>query len=80
MFTLSYALPEGAGSLQFTSQPGIRRADGAEVIQLAITALGKPKSPDESHILEWLDFGREAVVRGFAGFTSEDSQRKWGKK
>jgi uncharacterized protein (TIGR04255 family) len=80
MFSLSYALPQGAGSLQFVSQPGIRRSDGAEIIQLTITALGRPKGSDESDIMEWLDIGRSSVVRGFAGFTGEDAQMKWGKK
>jgi|SRR5712692_5070239 uncharacterized protein (TIGR04255 family) len=75
--TVSYGLPTG-GSLQFVSQPAIRQSDGAEIIQLAITALGKPAG--ESDVLSLLDSGREAVVRGFAGFMDDNAQKKWGKK
>jgi len=74
----SYALPDG-GSLQFVSQPAIRRSDGAEIIQLAITAVGKPAG-DEIDVLSMLDSGRKAVVLGFAGFLDEGPQLKWGKK
>ncbi len=79
--TASYALPSGDGNLQFVSQPGIRQSDGAEIIQLTITASGKPKGSQESDILDWLDRGRAAVVSGFAGFTDEAAQmRIWGRK
>jgi hypothetical protein len=66
--------------LQFASQPGVRKADGAEIIQLTITALGKPLSSQESDIFAWLDKGRSAVVTGFRQFTSEQVNRLWGLK
>jgi uncharacterized protein (TIGR04255 family) len=78
-FTASYGLPDG--SLQFVSQPAIRRSDGAEIIQLSITALGKPTGSEDEDILKLLDRGREAVVRGFAAFLDDATQKtKWGKK
>ncbi|HXY78636.1 MAG TPA: TIGR04255 family protein [Candidatus Acidoferrales bacterium] len=78
-FAVSYSLPDGRGSLQLVSQPGIRRSDGKEIIQLTITALGKPSSSQTLDLLEWLDLGRSAVVRGFAGFTDKGVQeKKWG--
>jgi len=79
-FALSYALPEGQGNLQFVSQPGIRKSDGKEIIQLTITALGKPVSSRGTDIMQWLDLGRAAVVRGFAEFMSKDAQSTWGLK
>jgi len=78
-FTESFGLEDG-GSLQFVSQPAIRKSDGAEIIQLSITALGKPAGSEEGNLLQWLDRGREAVVRGFAGFMDEAAQTKWGKQ
>ena len=77
--TASYALSDG-GSLQFVSQPAIRRSDGAEIIQLSITALGKPGGSEQDDILDLLDRGRKAVVLGFAGFLDQKAQTKWGKK
>lgn len=79
-FTASYSLPNEQGILQFVSQPGIRQTDGIEIIQLSITALGKPKGSGEEDVLGWLDMGREAVVCGFSQFTDENAQKRWGRK
>lgn len=79
-FAIAYTLPDERGTLQFVSQPGVRKDDGTEVIQLAITALGRPASSTENDILEWLDFGRSAVVQGFNDFTSEYAHTVWRKK
>ncbi len=79
-FSISYALANISGSLQFVSQPGVRKADGTEIIQLTVTALGKPKTSDEDAIFEWLDEGRAAVVSGFTGFTSNEAHAIWGIK
>ena len=78
-FTASYGLPTGNGSLQFASQPGVR-TDGTEIIQLTVTALGKPAGSDEESILKWLDDGRAAVVSGFTEFTSSKMHTLWGRK
>lgn len=79
-FATSYALPNEKGALQFVSQPGVRKSDGAEVIQLTITALGKPDSSSNSDVMDWLDLGRDAVVQGFNDFTSEFAHKIWGKR
>jgi uncharacterized protein (TIGR04255 family) len=76
-FATAYQLPNGRGTLQFVSQPGIRKNDGAEIIQLTITAIGKPESSDTGSILSWLDDGHAAVVEGFKKFTSEAAHRIW---
>jgi uncharacterized protein (TIGR04255 family) len=79
-FAVAYTLPNDKGTIQFVSQPGIRKTDGAEIIQLAVTALGRPDSSDISDILSWLDLGRAAVVQGFTDFTSDTAHLIWGKK
>ncbi len=79
-FATAYTLPGDRGTLQFVSQPGIRKSDGAEIIQLTVTALGRPNSSEESDIMEWLDFGQSAVVQGFTDFTSENAHSIWRKK
>jgi uncharacterized protein (TIGR04255 family) len=79
-FALSYSLPEGQGSLQLASQPGIRKSDGKEIIQLTITASGKPRGSQTADVMAWLDVGRSAVVLGFAGFTGKEAQNTWGIK
>lgn len=79
-FGALYALPDDFGTLQFISQPAVRKEDGAEIIQLTVTALGKPRSSEDSDILAWLDGGRAAVVQGFTDFTSETAHSVWRKK
>jgi hypothetical protein len=80
MFAAAYTLPSERGTLQLVSQPAIRKSDGAEIIQLTLTAIGRPNSSDERDILEWLDIGRAAVVQGFADFTSKAAHSIWGMK
>lgn len=79
-FAAAFELPNEAGTLQFHSQPGVRSSDGAEIIQLTVTALGKPRSSEGAEILSWLDSGRAAVVQGFTDFTSESAHQLWRRK
>lgn len=79
-FATSYLLPKELGTLQFISQPGIRKGDGAEIIQLAVTAIGRPSSTSDVDILAWLDAGQAAVVQGFTDFTTKAAHDIWGKK
>lgn len=79
-FATAYSMPDDQGVLQFVSQPGIRKSDGTEIIQLTVTAFGRPSSSDESDIMAWLDIGRGAVVQGFNDFTSKAAHSLWGKK
>ena len=79
-FATSYLLPNELGTLQFISQPGIRKSDGAEIIQLAVTAIGRPGSTSDAGILAWLDAGHDAVVQGFTDFTTKPAHAIWGKK
>jgi hypothetical protein len=57
-----------------------RFSDAKETLQLTVSARGKPASGSTSDILEWLDLGREWVVRGFTDFTSETVHELWRRK
>lgn len=78
-FTVCYKLPDGNSRLQFLLQPGVRQ-DGTEVIQLTVTAVGKPSEQEDASLYDWLDFGHLAVTSGFLQFTSSDAHKKWRKK
>lgn len=69
----TYALPADIGHLQFQLQPGMS-SDGEEIMQLTITAVGKPTGSSTVEIMKWLDLGRHAVVQGFSDFTSPNTQ------
>jgi hypothetical protein len=79
-FAVAYAMPDDIGVLQFVSQPGTRGSDGAEIIQLSVSAIGRPQSSDDPDIFQWLDAGRAAVVQGFTDFTSQSAHSKWRRK
>ena len=75
-----YFLPNGKGRLHVLMQPAIRRTDAKEILQLNLTARGKPESSTLQHLLEWLDLGHEWIVRGFTDFTTKTMHDLWGRK
>lgn len=78
LFATTFQLPDESSRIEFTLQPGVRQ-DGTEILQLTVTAVGKPAAQDDQTLLDWLDFGHLAVVNGFVQFTSLEAHRKWGK-
>jgi uncharacterized protein (TIGR04255 family) len=64
------------GRLIVTAEPG-RRADGQAVVQLTLTARGRPLTPDQQGILEFLKLGRVSVVRGFTHLTGPKMHKIW---
>jgi uncharacterized protein (TIGR04255 family) len=76
----SYVMREKKGKLRISIKPVIRGRDGMEVLQLDVSATGRPTSSKTPDILDWLDLGREWVVKGFADFTTPEMHRKWRRK
>ena len=72
-----YLLPNNLGRLHVAVEPVIRARDAREVLQLALTARGAPKSSSLEDIFRWLDLGREWIVKGFADFTEKDMHKIW---
>lgn len=79
-FNTRYLLPGGQGRLHIQLQPAIRNIDGKKVVQLVLTARGRPSSSDTSELLRWFDMGREWIVRGFTEFTSEKMHETWQRR
>jgi uncharacterized protein (TIGR04255 family) len=75
-----YELRDGSGRLELAAQPAIRPADGKEILQLTITAAGKPQSSSTADIMTWLDSGHAAVVGSFVEATSPEAHKIWGRK
>lgn len=79
-FAFGYQLPEDAGSLQIELLPVVS-PQGKQVMQLSLTAVGRPRGSDLASIVEWLDKGHYAVVKGFSQFTSLEAQNEnWGRQ
>ncbi|MCB7130454.1 MAG: TIGR04255 family protein, partial [Candidatus Brocadiales bacterium] len=76
-FDVTYRIPDERGRLRISLKPAIRNEDGVEILQLTLTARGKPADSDPDSVLGWLDMGRQWVVRGFTDFTSEQMHTLW---
>ena len=79
-FTVRYVMPERKGRLYMFVQPGIRRKDAKEVLQLQVIARGRPDSSRIDDILRWFDMGHEWIVQGFTDFTTEYMHQLWGRE
>lgn len=75
----TYVIPEKMGRLHVDLQPVISTPAGKIVLQLTLTARGRPASSGVSDILEWFDLGHEWIVRGFAELTTAGMHRVWGR-
>jgi len=75
-----FPIPEEKGSLTIQTQMAVRKSDKKDIVQMTLTARGRPASPAIADVLNWLDLGREWVVRGFADFTSPDMHKLWRRK
>jgi len=75
----TYPMPDKKGRLRIIMQPVLRGRDAQEVLQLNLTARGRPRSSRSDDILDWIDLGREWIVRGFTDFTSQEMHRIWGR-
>jgi uncharacterized protein (TIGR04255 family) len=76
----SFLMPGERGRFHFATQHVMRQIDQREAIQLRLVARGKPQSSDEHDIVDWLDFGREWIVRGFTDLTSPKAHEIWKRR
>jgi uncharacterized protein (TIGR04255 family) len=80
IFNALYPLPDRAGRLHVSGQPAIRRTDGAEVLQVKLTARGTPRSSQLEDIREWFDLGHAWVVHGFTDLATPTMRTAWGQR
>ena len=77
---VQYVLPDQNGRLHINLQPAIRRTDAKEILQLTLTARGKPKSSRLEDLTSWFDLGHIWIVRGFTDFTATRMHDTWRRK
>jgi len=68
---------EPVGRLHIAANPVVRVSDNQPAIRLSVTARAKPKGTGTEGVMESLDRGREAVVRGFASITTSEMHKVW---
>lgn len=74
-----YVMPEQRGRLHVATQPAIRRQDGRLVLQLTLTARGRPLSSRLEDIVAWFDLGHDWIVHGFVDLTTPAMHQIWGR-
>ncbi|MGA7525040.1 MAG: TIGR04255 family protein [Acidobacteriaceae bacterium] len=77
---LGYTLPDLGVSLQAQANAAIRQPDGAEVIQLVISARSSAGVQNLDELTFTLDNCHDAVILGFEDFTTEYAHSLWGKQ
>jgi uncharacterized protein (TIGR04255 family) len=71
--------PEGPiGRLIIAAQPAIG-ISGQPVLRLDLTARGAPIEPTFDAVSDFLDLGRETIVRGFTASTTPAMHKEWGR-
>jgi len=68
------------GRLYAQVGPVLRRKDLKPLLQLTLTARGRPQSESVEAAFDFLDFGRKAIVRGFKALTKPEMHETWGMK
>jgi uncharacterized protein (TIGR04255 family) len=79
-FNTRYPFPEKKGHLSVHLVPATRQMDNKDILQLTLTARGRPATPDVSDVMSWFDYGREKVVQAFCDLTSPQMHSLWGKR
>lgn len=67
---------EPRGRLHIEAQPAIKD-DDTQIITLNVTARGSPASPTFPGVADFLDIGRDAIVRGFTAITTSEMHEHW---
>ncbi len=75
--SFTFVMPGERGRLHTAVQHVLRSRDNQQIIQFRLTARGKPEGSRPNDIFEWMDLGREWVVRGFTDLTTEAAHRAW---
>lgn len=68
---------EALGRLHVAIAPVVRSSDGSLAFRLSLTARGRPADGGADAVLEFLDRGHDAIVRGFASITTSAMHVLW---
>jgi uncharacterized protein (TIGR04255 family) len=65
------------GRLIAEAATGVDIATGKPIIQLMLTARGRPNTPDKEGVFHFFDIARDKIVRGFAALTTKKMHAIW---
>lgn len=80
-FSVRYIIPgddgQPIGRLHINVQPAIRKKDGTPIIEMSLTARGRPAGVSVKDVSAFLDIGRKWIVKGFTSITSKEMHQHW---
>jgi uncharacterized protein (TIGR04255 family) len=68
-----------AGRVYVNFQPAFLPSDRSPVVRMEVTARGRPRGASVADALEFLDIGRDQVVRTFVAVTTQEKHKLWGR-
>lgn len=71
---------EPVGRLHIVADPAYLGVEDEPIFVLNITARGRPLSEEIQGIIDFVDLGRECIVRAFANLTRPAMHEVWGRK
>ena len=74
---VAYTMERELGRLRVNLSHAFRLRDGKEILQFQLVARGKPASASPAGIMDWLDHGREWIVRAFTDLTTPEMHKIW---
>lgn len=78
-FVISSDENKPIGRLIVNAEPA-RDRDGTPIIVLTLIARGNPVEPTLEKAFDFLDLGRDKIVRGFALLTTDEMHKRWKRK
>lgn len=70
---------EPVGRLHVRAEPAIHNENRQRLLKMTLTARGTPTNPTAASVFEFLDRGREFIVRGFEQLTTPEMHAIWRK-
>lgn len=81
---MQYIIPDESGNpmgrLHFSASPAFKSPDNIPLYLLNVTARGAPRGKGIADIIEFMDMGREWIVRGFTSITTPQMHTIWERK
>jgi uncharacterized protein (TIGR04255 family) len=80
LFRVPLQTTEGSflGRLTVAAEPAGRQ-DKIGLVRLTLTTRGIPLQPTDEGILQFIDLGRDRIVRAFTEITTERMHQRWGR-
>jgi uncharacterized protein (TIGR04255 family) len=75
----AFRMNDAASRLTFQIIHALRQTDDKQIMQMTLTARGRPNPKTDGGVSEWITIARSWIVNGFTELTTESAHKKWGR-